>query len=227
MNIFFLHQNPFVSAQYHCDKHVIKMITETAQMLSTAHRILDGKMILEEKFYVRKPKTDKSGNIIIKFQKRKIKRWVLTDRREDILHLATHINHPCNKWVRGSYSNYEWTRLLLGGLLAEYDLRYSDPGDKETIKSNFKKFSKARQIYRLNIPANIPDIFLENSMTIDGRNDATIPPLAMPDIYKEKEIKHIDSIIRSYRRYYLFEKLKFATWRSPRKIPEWVPIEIV
>ena len=26
----------------HCDKHVVKMILETAQMLSTAHRVLDG-----------------------------------------------------------------------------------------------------------------------------------------------------------------------------------------
>ena len=42
MNIFFLHETPEKSAEYHCDKHVPKMILETAQMLSTAHRQLDG-----------------------------------------------------------------------------------------------------------------------------------------------------------------------------------------
>ena len=36
MNIFHLHKDPKICAEYHCDKHVVKMILETAQMLSTA-----------------------------------------------------------------------------------------------------------------------------------------------------------------------------------------------
>ena len=36
MNIFYLHKKPEVSARLHCDKHVVKMIIEYAQMLSTA-----------------------------------------------------------------------------------------------------------------------------------------------------------------------------------------------
>ena len=43
MNIFALSPVPEVAAKWHCDKHVVKMILESAQMLSTAHRILDGK----------------------------------------------------------------------------------------------------------------------------------------------------------------------------------------
>lgn len=38
MNIFILDEDPKVAAQYHCDKHVIKMILETAQLLSTCCR---------------------------------------------------------------------------------------------------------------------------------------------------------------------------------------------
>ena len=38
MNIFHLHKDPRICAEYHCDKHVVKMILETAQMLSTAYR---------------------------------------------------------------------------------------------------------------------------------------------------------------------------------------------
>ena len=45
MNIFYLHEDPQVSAKMHCDKHVVKMIIEYAQMLSTAHRMLDGKVV--------------------------------------------------------------------------------------------------------------------------------------------------------------------------------------
>ena len=35
MNIFILDRDPAVAARYHCDKHVSKMILESAQMLST------------------------------------------------------------------------------------------------------------------------------------------------------------------------------------------------
>lgn len=42
MNIFYVDKDPVVAAQMMCDKHVVKMILESAQMLSTAHRQLDG-----------------------------------------------------------------------------------------------------------------------------------------------------------------------------------------
>ena len=38
MNIFFLHKDPKIAARMQCDKHVVKMVLETAQMLSTAAR---------------------------------------------------------------------------------------------------------------------------------------------------------------------------------------------
>ena len=40
MNIFFLDEDPRLAAIYHCDKHLIKMILETAQLLSTAQRVM-------------------------------------------------------------------------------------------------------------------------------------------------------------------------------------------
>ncbi len=38
MNIFVLDEDPIVCAKYHCDKHVVKMILEHVQMLSTVAR---------------------------------------------------------------------------------------------------------------------------------------------------------------------------------------------
>jgi hypothetical protein len=38
MNRFILDRDPVIAAQQHCDKHVVKMILEEAQMLSTVHR---------------------------------------------------------------------------------------------------------------------------------------------------------------------------------------------
>jgi hypothetical protein len=39
MNIFYVNEDPVVAAKSLCDKHVIKMILESAQMLSTAHHV--------------------------------------------------------------------------------------------------------------------------------------------------------------------------------------------
>ena len=39
MNIFFLDTDVKKCAEYHCDKHVVKMILETAQLLCSAHHI--------------------------------------------------------------------------------------------------------------------------------------------------------------------------------------------
>ena len=69
MNIFYLHKDPRQCAQMHCDKHVVKMIVEYAQLMSTAHRVLDGEL------YNGKTKNG-----------RNIKRYRLNDKREDILY---------------------------------------------------------------------------------------------------------------------------------------------
>lgn len=39
MNIFYLHAIARICAQMHVDKHVVKMILETCQMLSTTHHV--------------------------------------------------------------------------------------------------------------------------------------------------------------------------------------------
>ena len=41
MNYFYVEEDPTSAAQALCDKHVVKMILETAQMLSTAHRLTE------------------------------------------------------------------------------------------------------------------------------------------------------------------------------------------
>jgi len=43
MNIFYLSKNPSKCAEFHCDKHVVKLILEIAQMLSTAHHMENSK----------------------------------------------------------------------------------------------------------------------------------------------------------------------------------------
>lgn len=47
MNIFYLDNDPVECAKLHCDKHVVKMILETAQLLSNAHHMLDGDQVIK------------------------------------------------------------------------------------------------------------------------------------------------------------------------------------
>lgn len=107
MNIFYIDQSPIKCAQQMVDKHVVKMILETAQLLSTAHRVLDG---------VEYEGQSRSG--------RKAKRWQLDDIREHVLYQATHINHPSAVWCRASNNNYNWLFAHFMALLDEYKYRY-------------------------------------------------------------------------------------------------------
>ena len=108
MNIFYLDNDPKVCAEMHNDKHCIKMILEYAQLLSTAHRVLDGVLT-----------TDRGGTA-----GRQRTTYILSDSRDDMLYRATHINHPSAIWVRHSYENYEWLYKLFIAVLNEYTYRY-------------------------------------------------------------------------------------------------------
>jgi hypothetical protein len=107
MNIFYLAHEVNDCAKMHNDKHCIKMILEYAQLLSTAHRILDG-----------------TQSIGLSPAGRKQTRYVLSDGRESVLYSATHVNHPSAVWVRQSIYNYMWLSNLLKELCKEYTYRY-------------------------------------------------------------------------------------------------------
>ena len=55
MNIFYLHSNPKVAASYFYDKHKVKMILESAQMLCTAHIALGNENVPYKKSHLNHP----------------------------------------------------------------------------------------------------------------------------------------------------------------------------
>ena len=108
MNIFYLDSNPVKSAELHCDKHVVKMIIEYAQLMSTAHRVLDGDLY-----------EDRTAN------NHRIKRWRLADSNmEGVVYKASHINHPSAIWTRESDANYQFVYDMFVALCDEYTYRY-------------------------------------------------------------------------------------------------------
>jgi len=130
MNYFDLDQDPHKCAKYHCDKHVCKMSIEYPQLLSTAHRLLDGNQTLGK---------SKTG--------RNVKRWVHPDEDlEQILYKASHINHPTSVWVRESVANYQKVYDVWLELLREFTYRY------EKIHLSGKKLASILSTPPRNIP---------------------------------------------------------------------------
>lgn len=160
MNLFYLHHDPQLCAQSHCDKHVVKMIVEYAQLLSTAHRLLDGKQV---SFAIKEGKLKKAwllpGETITMFPDEDAGKI-----NNQQLYKVTHANHPTNVWVRESVGNYDFLYTLLRALCVEYSKRY---GKVHATASKLPLLSKA--------PKNIP------------QGEFVDPPLAMPDEYKAND----------------------------------------
>jgi hypothetical protein len=108
MNIFYLHNDPKICAEMHNNSHCVKMILETAQLLSTAHRLLDG------------------NRKVIGVLASGKEKWVMKfdDARDELFYATTHMNHPSAIWCRQNNENYLWLACLLKELCAEYTFRY-------------------------------------------------------------------------------------------------------
>ena len=117
MNIFVLSKDPFEAARLQCDKHVVKMIVESAQMLSTTHRLLDGTMELVP---------SKSG-------KRMVKYFKLPDERENLFYKNVHETHPCTLWTMKNSMNYFWHYEHFTALCDEYTYRYGKIHSTDTL----------------------------------------------------------------------------------------------
>jgi hypothetical protein len=100
MNRFILDEDPVNSALALCDSHVIKMVLEEGQMLSTAHRFLDGNDAWE------------------------IVEGIASYNRNNTLYKACFFNHPCTIWARKTKGNYIWSQELFDAMSAEYSHRY-------------------------------------------------------------------------------------------------------
>ena len=116
MNIFYLDKDPVIAAQMSCDKHVVKMIVEYAQLLSTAKRMTDG---------IKYEAKSKTG--------RRVQRYRLENPNEEAtIYKAVHYHHPSAVWARSSSQHYNWLYSLFTELGREYTHRYKK--EHSTIK---------------------------------------------------------------------------------------------
>ena len=126
MNIFYLSENVEESAQSLMDRHCVKMPLESAIMLCTTHRMLDGK-----------------ETIVLSDKGRKNKKWILSDEREHILYGVSHANHPSTIWTRKTSENYKWHFELFLSMLREYSFRYGKTHACEKLIPYLKNIPKS------------------------------------------------------------------------------------
>ena len=184
MNIFYLDQDPRLCASYHCDKHVVKMIVEYAQLLCTTHRVVDGtKQTVTSNNRKKQMYLLDGESIVIENAKAVIQNATLYN--------ATHVNHPCNIWLRESRSNYILLLEIFENLLCEYTFRYG------------KIHATGRLLDKLKTPpVNLCDAGI------------TAIAQAMPEQYQQTDP------VEAYRAFYRGDKSKFAKW-TKREKPSW------
>ena len=94
MNIFVLDEDPIRAAKMMCDKHIPKMIVESAQMMASALRRHGA---TDEQMPLTKAGTPYKGG---------------------------HKHHPCTVWVGKSRDNFLWLAEHAISLSAEYSRRF-------------------------------------------------------------------------------------------------------
>lgn len=186
MNIFYLDKDPEICAKYHCNKHVIKMMTEYAQILSTCHRILDGTKQL------------------ISNDKRKKYIWLLEDEYIDEYnnignkkcYIQAYINHPVNIWIRESSNHYKYVYELWKYIHREYTFRY-------------KKFSLSFQLlnnFFCKFPNNIESKSFKTPPRCFGEYNELIPD------YENRVLEYKTYYLISKKHMLQYKKREIPMW---------------
>jgi len=196
VNIFYLDHDPVFAARAHCDRHVVKMILETAQLLSSAWHVLNPEAVetdidsTDPAF----PRADveRAKAAGLPFDTKYYLRG--TNQR---IYAPTHLNHPCAEWVRSSGGAYAWAWRLGMALLDEYTFRYKRAHATAPILRTLEAW-----------PHAVP------------REPHAEPPCAMPEAHWVYDGDCLDAEL-SYRAYYRDGKrhLLQYTRRAP---PAWL-----
>ncbi len=196
MNIFVLHTSPKKSARWHADKHVVKMILESVQMLYTAHWVIAYPFLLSCKSPIALAKTQRPLPTPPSLRVFKAPFQLKDEKQRG--YRPVHVHHPCTVWVRASLKNYLWLCRLAVALAEEHKHRW--PCSKEHSCAEHARWLLAN-------PPALPSI------------KQTPFALAMPDEYKKGH-----DAIRSYRAFYSGSKTErgITNRYTSRHRPHWL-----
>jgi hypothetical protein len=110
MNIFILDTNPQRCAEYHCDKHLVKMITEHNQILGSIAYTTRG--------------ITRKKDITPEFIEKHFQGFPRQKDEKPHPYGIGYKNHPCTQWAAASMGNYNWLCTLTLEMCKEYTKRY-------------------------------------------------------------------------------------------------------
>lgn len=114
----------------------------------------------------------------------------------------SHINHPCDKWVKESRSNAEWLIEHARALFREYTFRYKKRHFTEDCLD-----------------------WIEKNLDYDSLSNVGLTkfPIAINESMNCRKVEGFDKMPRfeQYRLYYRLDK-PFAKWERGRNKPEWM-----
>ena len=137
MNIFVLDLDPAKCAEYHCDKHLVKMITEHNQILGSIAHTARGV----------KSKKEITDNFVKSHFAGFPRKTVDGDPHP---YGIGYKNHPCTQWAAKSMQNYLWLCTLTLHMCEEYTRRYGRKHAGEDIC----------RWYYSNMPASLPMLLM-------------------------------------------------------------------
>ena len=202
MNIFALSKDPKESARQMLDKHVVKMPTESCQMLHT-------NALFNE--FVDRYGYEPSLKRLKEYHEEIQTVYIGEEGDTTVFSLPSSnlmkpamLNHPSTVWARKNIHNTMWLFEHAIALCVEYTNRYG---------RGFKAHGTHSRI-------------LSTPIEYDGDSKLATPvDIAMADEYRidnEYDEHCWEYVIDSYRHYYLEGKWKFASWKQD-KMPEWWP----
>lgn len=182
VNIFYLDHDPAAAARAHCDTHVVKMIVETAQILSTVWHLHQPQAVtvewnLDPDYHLKLAALDRDEQGV----------WCAHLGRQRI-YKKTHPGHPCCVWAGESKENYDWLWQLGMELCDEYTYRY-------------KKRHATLGVLRT----------LEGAPPKLADTPQTQPPPVMPEEFTVSKEEYYDTVA-SYRRLYVEGKQRLLKW---------------
>lgn len=193
MNLFYLDKDHDLNAQYHVDKHVVKMILEACEMICQAYWV---QKVLG---FVPRVLTKDEYQEVAKYRS-PYKDIEIESRPIPYMGRDAHLNHPSTVWVRSSAENVNWTYC------------YAQALDAERVYRNPKGVAqhKALRLTYMLPEIDIPDKgFTKFALAMGALKEKR------PELVKE------DDPIWSYRNFYMLDKATFASWKYREKPPWW------
>jgi hypothetical protein len=117
------------------------------------------------------------------------------DKGRQVKYKPTHINHPCTIWARKSRDNFMWLVQLSKALVDEHLLRYP----RSSKHKSASVIEECESLFHV-IPRGYMTEFAQ----------------AMPNEYKK------ECPVEAYQEFYRKDKVRFATWKSPRSTPQFM-----